>query len=72
MQIASGRVVDGRMELDAQLPEGASVTVIAADRDETFEVDAATEKKLLDAIAEGDRSDVIPLNRLISEMRRRE
>jgi len=34
------------------LPEGASVTVIASDVDEAFEVDAEIEKKLLDAIAE--------------------
>lgn len=45
MQIASGKVVQGRVELDAELPEGASVTVIASDGDETFEVDAETEKK---------------------------
>jgi hypothetical protein len=42
MQIASGNVVDGRVELDGELPEGASVTVIARDDDETFEADPAT------------------------------
>jgi beta-lactam-binding protein with PASTA domain len=52
MQIATGKVAQGRVELDAELPEGASVAVIATDGDETFEVDAATEKTLLDAIAE--------------------
>ena len=71
-QIASGRVVDGRVELDAQLPEGASVTLIAADGDETFEVDAESEKKLLDAIVECERGKTIPLERLLSEMRSRE
>ena len=44
MQITSGKVVQGRVELDPELPEGASVTVIASDGDETFEVDAETEK----------------------------
>ena len=72
MQIASGKVVQGRVVLDTELPEGASVTVIAADGDETFEVDTATEKKLLDAIAECDRGETIPLDRLLSEMRSRE
>jgi hypothetical protein len=72
MQIATGRVVQGRVELDAELPEGASVTVIATDGDETFEVDAATEKKLLDSIAECERGETIPLDRLLSEMRSRE
>jgi hypothetical protein len=39
MQMASGKVVDGRVELDGELPEGASVTVIARDEDETFEAE---------------------------------
>ena len=43
MQITSGKVVHVRIELDAELPEGASVTVIAAD-DDTFEASAATGK----------------------------
>ena len=46
--------------------------VIAADGDETFEVDAETEKKLLDAIAERERGETISLERLLSEMRSRE
>jgi hypothetical protein len=72
MQIASGQVVRGRVELDAELPEGASVTVIASDGDEAFEVDAEIEKKLLDAIAECERGETILLERLLSEMRSRE
>ena len=72
MQIASGRVVGGRIELDGELPEGTLVTVIAREGDETFEVDAETEKKLRDAIAECERGETIPLERLLSEMRSRE
>ena len=72
MQIASGKVVDGRVELDGELPEGASVTVIARDDDETFEVDPATEKMLLDAIAQCKRGDTIPLTQLLPELRSRE
>jgi hypothetical protein len=72
MQIASGRVVDGRVELDGDLPEGASVTVIARDGDETFETDPATEKMLLEAIAQCERGDTIPMKQLLSELRSRE
>ncbi len=72
MQIASGKVVDGRVELDGELPEGASVTVIARDDDETFEADPATEKMLLDAIAQCERGDTIPLTQLLPEFRSRE
>jgi hypothetical protein len=72
MQIASGKVVDGRVELDGELPEGASVTVIARDDDETFEADPAAEKMLLDAIAQCERGDTIPLKQLLPELRSRE
>ena len=71
MQIASGKVVDGRVELDGELPEGASVTVIARDDDETFEADPATEKMLLDAIAQCELGDTIPLKQLLPELRNR-
>ncbi len=71
MQIASGKVVGGRVELDGELPEGASVTVIAGDGDETFEADPATEKMLLEAIAQCERGETIPMTGLLSELRNR-
>ena len=55
MVIASGTIVDGRVELDGELPEGASVTVIAREGDETFEADPETERMLLDSIAQCER-----------------
>jgi hypothetical protein len=72
MQMVSGKVVDGRVELDGDLPEGASVTVIARDDDETFEADPATERMLLDAIAQCERGDTIPLKQLLPDLRNRE
>jgi hypothetical protein len=72
MQFASGKVVDGRVELDGDLPEGATVTVIAADGDESFEADPASEKMLLEAIAQCDAGDTIAMTQLLSELRRRE
>jgi hypothetical protein len=72
MQIAPGSVVHGRVEVDAELPEGASVTVLALDGDETFEADAETEKMLLEAIAQCDRGQTTPLSEILSELRRRE
>jgi hypothetical protein len=72
MRIASGKVVDGRVEVDAELPEGASVTVLALEGDETFEADADTEKMLLDAIAQCDRGQTTPFADLLSALRRRE
>ena len=72
MRIAPGKVVDGRVELDAELPEGAFVTVLAPDGDETFEVDAATEKMLLESIADAERGHLTRLADVITDLRTRE
>ena len=72
MRIAPGKVVDGRVELDAELPEGASVTVLALEGDETFEADPETEKMLLKAMAQSGRREVTSLKDVLSEMRSRE
>ena len=61
-----------RVELDGELPEGASVTVRARPDDETFEADSETEKMLLEAIGQCDRGETIPLNQLLTELRSRE
>ena len=62
----------GRVELDGELPEGASVTVLARDGNETFEADPETEKMLLEAIGQCDRGETIPLHQLLTELRSRE
>jgi beta-lactam-binding protein with PASTA domain len=72
MVIATGKVVDGRVELDTALPEGTSVTVLARQGDETFEADPQTERMLLDAIAQCERGDTIPINKLLDDLRSRE
>jgi hypothetical protein len=72
MRIAPGKVVDGRVELDAKLPEGASVTVLALEGDESFEANAKTEKMLLEAMAQCGRGQTTPLKDLLAEMRSRE
>jgi len=71
MVIASGKVVGGRVELDSELPEGTSVTVLARDGDETFEADPETERMLLDAIAQCERGETIPLPQLLGQLRDR-
>ena len=69
MVIATVKIVDGRVELDSALPEGASVTVLAREADETFEADPATERMLLDAIAQCERGDIIPMAKLLGDGR---
>jgi hypothetical protein len=72
MQIASGRVIDGRVVIDGELPEGAEVTLLALDGEETFEVDAELEAVLLESIAQGERGETISAEALLEEMRSRE
>jgi hypothetical protein len=72
MQITSGKVVDGRVELEAELPEGTEVTVLARDSEETFAVDAELEAVLLESIAQGQLGKRISAEELLREMRSRE
>lgn len=73
MRVASGRVIGGRVELqDAQLPEGAAVTVLLQEGDETFEADPETERMLLESIAQCERGQTVPLEKVLGELRRRE
>ena len=65
-------MVDGRVELDAELPEGATVTVLALEGDETFEADSETEKMLLEAMAQCDRGQTTPMTDFLAELRSRE
>jgi hypothetical protein len=71
MQIASGRIVNGAVVVDAELPEGAEVTLLALDGEETFEVDAELEAILLESIAQGERGEVISAEALLQELRSR-
>ena len=72
MRVATGRVIHGHVELtDAELPEGASVTVLLPE-EETFEADPETERMLLESIAQCERGETIPLETVLGELRRRE
>jgi len=72
MQITSGKVVGGRVELEAELPEGTEVTVLTRDSEETFEADPELEAVLLESIAQGERGERISAEELLLEMRSRE
>jgi hypothetical protein len=72
MQIASGKVVGGRVELESELPEGTTVTVLAREGDETFEADGDMEQRLLEAIRQCEGGATLPLGDLLRELRDRE
>jgi len=72
MRVASGHVVDGRVELmDAELPEGAAVTVLLPEGDEQFEADEETERMLLESIAQCDRGETVPFDEVLEALRLR-
>jgi hypothetical protein len=51
MKVATGRVVGGKVVLEGEpLPEGAVVTVVARDHEDSFEVAPEEEQALLEAI----------------------
>jgi len=70
MLITSGRVVSGKIVVDGDpLPDGALVTVLAREADETFELDSAAEAELLESIAEGDRGEAVPAEEVLRALR---
>jgi hypothetical protein len=72
MQVASGKVVNGRVVVEADLPEGADVTLIALDGEETFEVSPELEAIILESIGQGQRGETISAEELLRELRSRE
>lgn len=73
MRIASGPVIDGRVELEGvDLPEGAAATILLSEGDETFEADPETERMLLESIAQCERGQTIPFEKVLENLRRQE
>ena len=69
MRVASGKVVRGQIVYEGELPEGASVTLIAEDDDLGFEVDPELKAVLLEAIAGCDRGEKISADQLLRELK---
>jgi hypothetical protein len=59
MRITSGTVVDGHVVFEGELPEGSHVTLLADDREETFEVTPELKAVLLESIAQCERGETI-------------
>ena len=73
MVITSGRVVEGKIVVDGDpLPEGATVTVLTREGDESFVLDAEAEAELLESIAEANRGDVVRAEDVLRALRNAE
>jgi hypothetical protein len=68
MQIASGKVIAGQVVVEAELPEGADVTLIVLDGEESFEVSPELEAIILESMAQGRRGELISAEDLFREL----
>jgi len=60
MVVTTGKVAGGAIEIEAgSLPEGATVTILATEDGEVFELNSSDETMILAAIAEAERGEVI-------------
>ena len=72
MRIVTGKVIDGRVVVEGEpLVEGATVTVLALDDDDEFELDAAAHADLVAALQEADRGEGVDGTALIEQLDRR-
>lgn len=71
MQIATGRVVAGKVVVEGlDLPEGTLVTVLARDDEEVVRLSPEEEAELLEALDEADREEGISAEELFARLRR--
>ncbi len=71
MQLAIGTVVGGKIIVDGDpLPEGAIVTILARESDETFEVPPELEAELSESIAQAERGETISAEEVLRRLRR--
>lgn len=71
MKVATGRVVNGRIEVDwNELPEGRTVGVIVPD-DDGFELSADEEAELVAALEEADAGESVDAAEVVRQLRSR-
>jgi hypothetical protein len=71
MQLATGTVVVGKIVVEGDpLPEGAVVTILVREADETFEVPFELEPELLASLAHAARGETISAQEVLERLRR--
>jgi len=70
MRIATGKVVQGKLELDGDsLEEGTTVTVLVPEPDETFELTPEEEVALKESLEQASRGEFVDADALLRELR---
>ena len=71
MRLATGTVVGGKLVVEGDpLQEGAVVTILAREADETFEVPPELEPELLESLAQAGRVETISAEEMLERLRR--
>ena len=69
MKIIAGHVVNGTIVVEGErLEEGTTVTVLAKEDDESFQLSAEDEAELLVAIEQANRGDVVSGDELLRQL----
>ncbi len=72
MRITSGTVVSGKIVVDDdELPEGATVTIVAPEETESFMLSAADEANLLKAIQDAEVGRTVPASEVLAKISQR-
>jgi hypothetical protein len=69
MNAVRGRVRGGHVEIDASLPEGAEVVVLALGVEDPFELEDAQLSELETRMAEADQGAVEPADVVLARLR---
>ena len=70
MLITTGKVNNGTIQVDSkEIPDGTTVTLLACEGDETFELDEGQERELLAAIDEADRGEFTSAAKVLDQIR---
>ena len=71
MKLATGTVIEGKVVLQGEpLREGAIVTVLAREDDETFDIPAELEAELDQSLAEAARDETMSADEVLRRLRK--
>ena len=69
MRVTTGKVVEGKVVVEGPpLEEGAVVTVLARESEETFRLSPEEEAELLLSIGEADRGETVSLEEVLAKL----
>ena len=70
MLVTTGKVIGGAIQVDSDsLPEGSTVTILAAEGGEGFELTDVDATLILSAIAEAERGETVDAEHVLKQIR---